>query len=406
MRKTAKPVPIKDIKSKKIQEILGKMKVALHAEEDGAAIAAPQIGENLRMFIVNGKLFASKDLIFINPEIIKTSKKKKQMEEGCLSIRYLYGQVKRSEKVTVRAYNEKGSQLERGASGLLAQIFQHETDHLNGILFIDKAENIKDLPPPPRESPQKNIKFVFFGSSQFSGYVLEELKKIGLSPMLNITSAKEDLPLEKLRELGADVFIIASFGKILPPEVLNIPKHKVLNVHPSFLPRLRGPAPIQGGILSSEEPGITIIRLDEKMDHGPILMQKKIPITPWPDHYHIVEEKLGRAGGKMLGELLPKWIKGELQEIPQEDNAATYTKLIKKEDGFLDLNDQPEKNLRKVLAYSTWPGAYMIYKNKRGKEIRVIIKDAEIKDDKFTPTRVTPAGKREMDWQDFLRGNA
>lgn len=417
LRETANPVPIKDIKSKKIQEILGKMKTALHAEEDGAAIAAPQIGKDLRMFIVNGELFASEDLVFINPEIVKASKKKKKMEEGCLSIRYLYGQVKRSEKVTVRAYNEKGLGIERGASGLLAQIFQHETDHLNGILFTDKAENIKDLPPPL--SNKSKIKFVFFGSlpdgkagSQFSGYVLEELKKMGFSPMLNITSAKEDLPLEKLRKLNADVFVVASFGKILSPEVLNIPKHKVLNVHPSLLPRLRGPAPIQNSILSSEEPGITIIRLDEKMDHGPILMQKKIPITPWPDHYRIVEKKLGHAGGKMIGELLPKWVKGELQEIPQDDSTATYIKLIKKEDGLLDLNDQPEKNLRKVLAYSTWPGAYMFFKNKRGKEIRLVVKDAKIKDPpageasgQFSPIRVIPAGKREMDWQDFLRGN-
>ena len=172
LREVSSSVPIESIESKKIRAIIAKMREALHAEEDGVAIAAPQIGESLRLFIVSGKALAwsdktkkfdkkkeLRDLVFINPEIIKVSKKKKKVEEGCLSLRYLYGQVERSEKVTLRAYDETGQIVERGASGLLAQIFQHETDHLDGVLFIDKAENIQDLPPA------KNLKFVFFGSS-------------------------------------------------------------------------------------------------------------------------------------------------------------------------------------------------------------------------------------------------
>ena len=413
LRKIAKPVATKSIASKKIQDILHKMKEALHREEDGVAIAAPQIGESLRIFIVSGKALALssrkkkidehkelKDLVFINPEIIRTSKKKKKVEEGCLSIRWLYGQVKRSEKVTIRAYDKTGRQFERGASGLSAQIFQHETDHLDGILFIDKAENVQDIPP------RKSIKFVFFGSSQFSHYVLEELELMGFSPMLNITSAKDPLSTEELKKVEADVFVVASFGKILPKELIELPRYGTLNVHPSLLPELRGPAPIQGMILTDAEAGVTIIRMDEKMDHGPILAQAKVSIIPWPDHYHVVEEKLGRAGGQILGVLFSKWVGGEIREIPQDDTKSSYTKLIKKEDGLLNLNDRAEINLRKVLAYSTWPGAYMIYKNKKGREIRVIVKEAVIKDDKFCPTRIIPAGKRAMDWQDFLRGNA
>lgn len=420
LRETAEPVAIKSIGSKKIQGILQKMKEALHAEEDGVAIAAPQIGESLRIFVTSGKAVAwsnktkkidrrkeLKDLVFINPEIIKISKKKKRVEEGCLSIRWLYGQVKRSEKVTIRAYDETGKQFERGASGLLAQIFQHETDHLNGTLFTDKAENIQDIPPT------KNVKFVFFGSlpdgkagSQFSSYVLEELELMGFAPILNITSAKDPLPMAELKKLDADVFVVASFGKILPKELIELPIYKTLNVHPSLLPQLRGPAPIQGMILGKGEPGVTIINIDEKMDHGPILAQVKVDITPWPDHYSRVEEKLGRAGGRVLGALLPKWVNGKVQAIPQNDAQSSYTKLIKKEDGLLNLNDTAEENLRKVLAYSTWPGAYMFFKNKKGKDIRVIVKEAIVKDDQFLPTLVIPAGKREMGWQDFLRGNA
>ena len=413
LREIARPVPTKSIWSKEIEKILRHMKEALHGEEDGVAIAAPQIGESLRIFIVSGKVLAwsSKtkktdeekemdDLVFINPEIIKASKKKRHVEEGCLSIRWLYGKVSRSEKVILRAYDDTGRRFERGASGLLAQIFQHETDHLNGVLFIDKAVHVQNIPPAG------NLKFVFFGSSRFSGYILEELKVMGYSPLLNITSAREPLPIEKLRKTNAEVFVVASFGKILPKEIIELPKHHTLNVHPSLLPQLRGPAPIQNTILDKDGvPGITIIRMDEKMDHGPILVQAKVRMDPWPDHYEAVEEKLGRTGGRVLGALLSKWVDGEIKETPQDDSQPSYTQLIRKEDGLLNLNHPAEENLRKVLAYSTWPGAYLFFKNKKGKEIRVVVKDAVVKDGQFLPTRVIPAGKREMDWQDFLRGN-
>jgi peptide deformylase len=162
LREVALPVAEKDFGTKKLEEIIKKMQKALHAEEDGVAIAAPQIGESLRIFVVAGSavLLAKRksgeaddaektqeDLVFINPEIIKVSKKKKKMEEGCLSLRWLYGHVLRHEKVTIKAYTEAGKMLNVGASGLLAQIFQHEIDHLNGVLFTDKAENVRDLPP-------------------------------------------------------------------------------------------------------------------------------------------------------------------------------------------------------------------------------------------------------------------
>ncbi len=249
-----------------------------------------------------------------------------------------------------------------------------------------------------------NTKFVFFGSSQFSKYVLEELEKAGFSPIMNITSAREDLPMDKLRELNADLFVVASFGKILPKELVEMPKFGTVNVHPSLLPTLRGPAPIQGTILGLGTPGVTIIKMDEKMDHGPILAQEKIELVPFPDHYAIVEEKLGRTGGKLLVEVLSR--ETPWTECEQDHDHATYIKMIKKEDGLLDLKDDAEKNLRKVLAYSTWPGAYIMFKKKNGEEIRVVIRNAKKVEGQFIPTRVIPAGKKEMDWQDFLRGNA
>jgi peptide deformylase len=161
LRKVAREVPHKDIGSRKISEVIERMKRAVHAEDDGVAIAAPQIGESLRIFVVAGRALAImdkkkdpevvesdyEDLVFINPEITKLSKKKKKMEEGCLSVRWLYGKVERSERASIKAYDETGKKVERGATGLLAQIFQHEMDHLNGILFIDKATELEDIPP-------------------------------------------------------------------------------------------------------------------------------------------------------------------------------------------------------------------------------------------------------------------
>ena len=156
LRKKAKEVEISDITSLKIQKVISEMKHALGTQDDGVAIAAPQIGYSLRIFLVSGavlKLADEKykgdgsDMIFINPEITKLSRNKNEVEEGCLSIRWKYGKVKRSEKASIKAYDEKGKLFERGASGLLAQVFQHETDHLEGILFTDKASDIKDMPP-------------------------------------------------------------------------------------------------------------------------------------------------------------------------------------------------------------------------------------------------------------------
>ncbi|OHA46245.1 MAG: peptide deformylase [Candidatus Taylorbacteria bacterium RIFOXYD2_FULL_36_9] len=162
LRKNAESVPLKEITSPKIKKIIADMKTALESQTDGVAIAAPQIGVPLRIFVVSkraeiiikelkdiseAEMKKMKDLVYINPEIKKLSRTKVQLDEGCLSVRYLYGKVKRAEKVTITAYDENGEKFTRGVSGLLAQIFQHETDHLNGILFTDKAENIVEVLP-------------------------------------------------------------------------------------------------------------------------------------------------------------------------------------------------------------------------------------------------------------------
>src|SRR3989344_4134048 len=142
LRKGAGSVPEKLFGSAKLRTILKNMKRAL---------AAPQIGLPLRIFVVspNAYLESERDIrtVFINPRLLRVSKRTKKMEEGCLSVRWLYGEVTRAAQATVEAYDEHGKKFARGAGGLLAQIFQHELDHLDGVLFIDKAKNIREIPP-------------------------------------------------------------------------------------------------------------------------------------------------------------------------------------------------------------------------------------------------------------------
>ena len=166
LRQKAAAVPLSDIGSAKLKKILKDMAAALLTQDDGVALAAPQIGVSLRLFIVSKiALRLPKELkertevntaelkrnggylVFINPVITKLSRDNMMLDEGCLSVRPLYGKIKRSKKASIHAYDENGKLFERGASGLLAQIFQHETDHLDGILFIDKATDLREMPP-------------------------------------------------------------------------------------------------------------------------------------------------------------------------------------------------------------------------------------------------------------------
>lgn len=170
LRGDAIEIPKEEIKSEYIQDLISYMNKTLAGQIDGVGLAAPQVGVPLQLFIVSGKVFLSEedkdivmeaekhkkkhkiiippDLVCINPKIIKTSKDKKWMDgEGCLSVRWFYGKVQRALRVTIKAYNSEGISFTRGASGLLSHIFQHEIDHLHGILFIDKAKEVREFEP-------------------------------------------------------------------------------------------------------------------------------------------------------------------------------------------------------------------------------------------------------------------
>jgi peptide deformylase len=141
-------VKTSDITSKKIQSIIQRMNDSLKTQNDGVAIAAPQIGESYQIFTVAPFVFEEPEkekLVYINPVITKLSKTTKWMHEGCLSCRWKVGEVKRSVTTMVEAYDQQGKKFVQRADGLLAHIHQHEIDHLHGILFVDKARKLRDM---------------------------------------------------------------------------------------------------------------------------------------------------------------------------------------------------------------------------------------------------------------------
>lgn len=285
----------------------------------------------------------------------------------------------------------------------------------------------------------KKITFAFFGASEFSTIILSELEAAGLVPKIVITA--EDKPAgrkmivtpppakvwaehhgikifqpktlrepkepgitEKLRLLASDseLFVVASYGKIIPQEILDIPKHGTLNVHPSLLPKLRGPSPIESAILTEDETGVSIMLLDAEMDHGPLLAQEKTDVAEWPPYADELEVLLAHQGGKMLAEAIPLWIEGKIEPKEQDHAQATLCKKIAKEDGLLDMSESALTNLRKIRAFRNWPSAYFFIE-KAGKKIRIIVKEAHIENGELVIDAIVPEGKKEMAYSDFMR---
>lgn len=290
-----------------------------------------------------------------------------------------------------------------------------------------------------KKSPKKrnSIRFAFFGTSHIAVYVLDALERSGLMPEILVTAPDtkrgrgmklstspvkewaeargidllqpEELDSDFLKNMGMskwDLAVVVDYGKILPKELLDIPKKGFLNVHPSLLPRLRGPSPIRSAILNDEkQTGVSIIELDEKMDHGPIVAQKKIEVAGWPIQNSKLERLLLEAGGALLAHVLPLWVKGEIDAHPQNHDVATYCEKIKKEDGLLDLNADGYRNLLKIKAFEGWPGTHTFFE-RGGKKIRVGILDAHLEGEQLVINTVKPEGKKEMRYEEFLRSGA
>ena len=174
--------------------------------------------------------------------------------------------------------------------------------------------------------------------------------------------------LDRLKSFKPDLLVVAAYGRILPGAVLEAASLMPINVHASLLPRHRGAAPIQGALLAGDTvAGVTIMRMVEQMDAGPILLQREIPMAP-DETQASLHDKLAELGAQALLEALDALARGVLHETPQDDSQATYTALIKKEDARIDWNQPAERIERMVRAYDPWPVAFTEFK---GEELRI-----------------------------------
>lgn len=254
--------------------------------------------------------------------------------------------------------------------------------------------------------------------------VFSLVKEVALAwgiPVMQPRSLKEKEVVASLLELEPQVIVVAAYGQILPPEVLAIPPFGCLNVHASLLPHYRGTSPVAGALLAGEEEtGITIMLMDEGMDTGPILAQARLPIAP-EDNRGSLTEKLAYLGADLLLETLPRWLKRKIAPQPQKDDKATYTKILKKEDGLIDWGMSSVEIWRQVRAYNPWPSAYADF----GGRTLKILRARPIRGERGEPGLVVAtkegaavvtaegllaleevqlAGKRAMGIADFLRG--
>ena len=167
-----------------------------------------------------------------------------------------------------------------------------------------------------------------------------------------------------LASLSTEVVVVAAYGLFLPSEILQMPPLGCLNIHPSLLPRYRGPSPVVSAILNGDdETGVTIMKLDEGMDSGPLLAQARVPIAEretGPD----LTRRLFDLGASLLAKTLPGWASGSIQASPQDESQATFTTLVKKEDGEIDWTDNAERIARMVRAYEPWPGTFTYWDGK------------------------------------------
>lgn len=208
-----------------------------------------------------------------------------------------------------------------------------------------------------------------------------------------ITDLTEELPVAKLA-------VVASFGKIIPKKVINKFPNGILNIHPSLLPKYRGASPIQSQIIDGvTDTGVSIIKMDEKMDHGPIVSQFKETINN-DDTNISLRKRLFERSAQFLIEMLPNYLEDRIKLKEQDHKKATFTKIISKEDGFVDLKkDNPIEIERKFKALTPWPGIWTLI---NGKRLKII--DAHLENEKLVLDKVQLEGKKPVSFKEFKQG--
>ncbi len=202
--------------------------------------------------------------------------------------------------------------------------------------------------------------------------------------------------LKELKPRNFDLFIVVAYGKILPEELIDMPKHGTINVHYSLLPKYRGATPVESAILNGDEStGVCIQKMQFKLDTGPVLALGTLDI-PKDITALALRDALNQKAAGMLPITIDKYVAGEINPLPQDERFASGSKKIQKEDGLIDPNSDPVVNDRKFRAYFGWPGTYFFVDGKR-----VIVSKAKLEDGLFKIEKVIPEGKKEMLFSEF-----
>lgn len=246
----------------------------------------------------------------------------------------------------------------------------------------------------------EKIKTIFFGTHEFAATILQGLidspfinvelvitqpdkpagrKKELQKPPVKILAEKHNLPIDQPTSLKSSVLsfkpfdlgVVAQYGLLIPKEILEAPKHGLLNVHTSLLPRYRGASPIQSVLINGEaETGVTIMKLDEGLDTGPIILQKALKIAP-DDTYPQLEKKLAQIGSEALLEAIPGYVSGESQPVPQDNSQATTCQQLTREDGQIDWQKSATEIYNQYRGMTPWPGVWTVWNDKRLKLLKI-----------------------------------
>lgn len=317
-------------------------------------------------------------------------------------------------------------------------------------IIITNKKNVNGSWPP----------IAFLGTPDFAVPILEELisngskpaavfcapdkpvgrKQVLTPPPVKILAQEHNIPIyqpadkielsHSLLAISPKLVITAAYGLILPKDVLEAPEYGCLNVHPSLLPKYRGPSPIQSAILNGDSAtGVTIYKMDEQIDHGAIIAKSEWPLANSKITTPELSKELASLGADLLIKILPDWLAGHLAPTPQDDSQATFTKIITKEDGRIDWRKSANEIERQIRAYTPWPGSSSQWPITNDEWQKIKILEAEASkttqarqpgevfltdaDDLAIQTahgallvkKLQPAGGQPMNAADFLRGH-
>jgi len=279
-----------------------------------------------------------------------------------------------------------------------------------------------------------NSPFIFFGTPGVAEKTLSKLIESGVVPALVVTNPdsrrgrgmelqpspvkvlaeSQNIPVytpdtldasaqEKILAEHPEYAIVVAYGKILPEVLITAFPKGILNVHYSLLPKYRGATPTESALLHGDEvTGVTVQKMVYKLDAGDIVAQRTTPIAP-DETVCELRPRLIDLGAELLVETLPEYLKGNIELRSQDESETTHSGKLKKEDGLLDLDAPDEENWNKYRAYKEWPGTYL-FAFRNGKEVRLKITDATLGNGgEFIIRRVIPEGKKEIDYETFVR---